>query len=306
KIEFIAAVTQGRRGKTLTNIQRLAKLDAAAFSDDGSPVANERLLKQALEETRKADSLVMDHAEDLKLSANGVINEGKTSRRLKLPGIPRESEIAAVRRDLKVLKTSRGRLHLCHISTKEAVNLIRQAKTQGMADRLSAEACPHHFALTDEAVINWGPLAKVNPPLRTAEDVQAVREGLADGAIDAIASDHAPHTNREKSQGMKKAPFGLVGLETLLPATITYLVKTGSVPLHQAIRLLTVGPARILGRPAPKIEPGEPADLIIFDPNATVIFSSFASKSQNSPFLGQKLYGRVLATIHRGRIVYRS
>lgn len=304
-IEFVAAVTKARKGRSLTAIKELAALGAAAFSDDGSPVANEKIFRKALKETRQAGTLLMEHAEDPKLSKNGVMNEGEISRRLGVPGIPRESEIQAVQKKLKLLKESHARLHLCHISTQEAVSLIRQAKSKG-AERLTCEACPHHFSLTENSALTLGPLAKVNPPLRAQRDVEAIQEGLADGTIDAIASDHAPHAKAEKALGLKEAPFGMIGLETMLPATITFLVKTGRVPLMRAIRLLTTGPAHVLRRPPPKIEPGEPANLIVFDPKTSVTFRSFASKSTNSPFLGKKLYGRVLLTLHQGQIVHKA
>ncbi|MBI2069032.1 MAG: dihydroorotase [Elusimicrobia bacterium] len=305
-IEIIAAVTKGREGAEPTDLYRLRKLGAAAFSDDGAPVKDAQILRAALDETSAMDSLVIDHCEEGSMIRGGAIHEGRVSRSLGVPGIPRESEAVSVFRDIQVLKNSRGRLHLAHLSTKEAVELVRKAKKNGLAKRLTCEVCPHHFALTEEAVRDMGPLAKVNPPLRTEDDVKALHEAIIDGTVDAIASDHAPHSDWEKNQGLLAAPFGMIGLETMLPVTITYLVRPGIISLLTAIELLTTGPARIMNRPAPKIEPGEPADFVIFYPDRETTFRSFASKSRNSPFLGRSLYGSVLATLHRGQMVYRN
>ncbi|MBI4667917.1 MAG: dihydroorotase [Elusimicrobia bacterium] len=305
-IRFIAAVTKARQGKELVDFRRLFEAGAAAFSDDGSPVRETRLLEDALNETGTIGSLVIEHCEDEALSAGGVMHQGETCRRLGLPGIPRESEVTAVLRALAVLRNSRGRLHIAHVSTKEAAALIRKAKKEGLAERLTCEACPHHFVLTDRAVEEYGAIAKVNPPLRTKEDIEAIRQALADGTIDAIASDHAPHSDKEKDLGIMSAPFGIIGMETMLPLVVTYLVRSEIISLMKALELLTVGPARIMKQKMPKIAPGEQADLVIFNPKESVTFNSFVSKSRNTPFLGKTLYGKVLAAIRRGRIVYQS
>ncbi|MBI4063370.1 MAG: dihydroorotase [Elusimicrobia bacterium] len=305
-VEIIGAVTKAREGKEPTDLYALAKAGAAAFSDDGSPIRDGHILKMALEETSALNSLVIDHCEEETLARGGIIHEGKVSQTLGVPGIPAESESIAVFRNIEILKKSRGRLHLAHLSTKAAIDLVRKAKTNGVGKRLTCEVCPHHFALTEEATREFGSMAKMNPPLRSEEDLQAIKEALADGTVDAIASDHAPHSDWEKNQGLMAAPFGIVGMETMLPVTITYLVKTGVISLVKAVELLTTGPAKVMGRPLPRIEPGEPADLVVFDPNQTVTFQSFASKSRNSPFLNQTLHGKVLATIHHGFVVYRT
>lgn len=305
-IEFVGAVSKNRQGKELAPLSTMYKCGAIAFSDDGSPIKSKELFKKALIETNKMGSFVVDHCEDPKLSGKGVMNESALSHKLGFLGIPRESEIFCVHRDIEVLKAMPGRLHIAHVSTKEALLLVKKAKKEGLGDRLSCEVCPHHFSLTEKAVKEYGALAKVNPPLRTKRDLEAIYEALADGTIDAIASDHAPHTAKEKELGMLKAPFGLIGLETMFSITITYLVKPKIISLMRAIELLTLGPAHILNQALPKIEPGETANLVLFDHNKTVIFNNFASKSKNTPFLGKTLYGKILATIHKGKIVYTT
>ncbi len=305
-IEFIGAVTKKRAGKTLADLTAMRESGAVAFSDDGNPVSNPKILKRALELTASFDSFVIDHAEIPKLSRGGAMHEGALSRKLKLPGIPSQAEFAAVAQDIEILKKTKGRLHIAHVSTKESVDLIRKAKKNGLSGRLTCEVCPHHFSLTDEVVGKFGSLAKVNPPLREREDVLALLEAIADGTVDAIASDHAPHAKREKDLAMIKAPFGMIGMETMFSLAITHLVRPGVIPLARAIYLLTAGPAKVVGRKSPSIEPGEPANLVLFDPAARTSFRRFVSKSQNSPFLGATLYGKVLATIHRGQVVYNA
>ncbi|MEK6544491.1 MAG: dihydroorotase [Elusimicrobiota bacterium] len=303
-IGFFAAATIARQGAKPVDVYRLSKLGAVGFSDDGSPIGDARLLRMLLDETSALGSFVADHCEMPDLMADGVMHEGRHSRHMGLPGIPRQAEYLAVSRDIEILKISRGRLHLAHLSTRESVEAVRRAKHEGLAGRLTCEACPHHFSLTHDAIKLFGPNAKVNPPLREKDDLDAIIDGLQDGTIDAIASDHAPHCDWEKDKGMIEAPFGLIGLETMLPVTLTYLVRQGRLPLMRAIELLTVGPAKVLGRAVPAIAVGQPADLVIFDPECEVVFDSFVSKSRNSPYLGHSLYGKVVATLRKGRMVY--
>lgn len=309
-VEFIAAATTGREGKEPVDVYELARLGAVAFSDDGNPLRDGRILRSLLDETSVLNSFVIDHCELAELAYGGVMHEGRQSRFLGLPGIPRQAEYLAINRNIEILKLTRGRLHLAHVSTKEGVALVREAKKEGLAGRLSAEACAHHFSLTDESVRQLGSQAKVNPPLREREDMEAILEGLADGTIDAIVSDHAPHSDWEKNIGMLEAPFGFVGLETLFPLTMSYAVGAGAtggrLSLMQAIALLTTGPARILGRKPPRVAVGEPANLTLFNPQQEVVFDFFVSKSRNSPFLKLPLRGKILVTIRKGRVVYKS
>lgn len=266
-IEFIAAVTVGRQGRQLTDIEALARQGAAAFSDDGAQIKTEAILEAALIASDKAGSLIIDHCDE-----------------------PTEEE--AVKRDIRVLSKTPGRLHIAHVSTQGALEAIRKAKKSGLKDRLTCEVTPHHFTLTQSALKKYGTLAKVNPPLRSQRDLEAVWEALGDGTLDAIASDHAPHAAREKALAMAKAPPGMIGLETLLPLTITQLVDKKIISLMRSIQLLTVGPARILRREPPKLNGGR---LILFDPRKPFVYSKPKSKSKNTPFLDWKLRGQVTA-----------
>ncbi|MFC1521439.1 dihydroorotase [Elusimicrobiota bacterium] len=302
-IDFAACITRKRSGKKPVDFQSLNKSGTFAFSDDGSPVGSQKILKHALKETAKFSGLVIDHSEDMALSGKGVINEGDVSKRMGVPGISAGSEYKAIQRNIKTLRSlNKGKLHISHVSTAESIELIRTAKASKLNGRLTCEVCPHHFSLIDEDIEKYGTNAKMKPPLRSKKDIEAIYGGLNDGTIDAIASDHAPHSQKEKKLGLLKAPFGIIGMETMLPVTITYLVKEGILNLLQAISLMTIGPARVLGMKASEISPGEPANLVIFDPKTEVIFKSFSSKSRNSPFLGRKLFGKVLYTIHKGHI----
>jgi dihydroorotase len=302
----IAAVSMGSQGESLTDLHALAAVGAVGFSDDGRPVRTAGLLKRALEAVREVSIPLMDHCEDPSLSASGVINEGPVSQQLKVRGIPNTSEDVCVARDLIVAESVGARLHVCHVSTSRSIELVRLAKRRGV--RVTCEATPHHFTLTDQAVLEQGTNAKVNPPLRSAQDVEAVVAGLQDGTVDAIASDHAPHAPELKAKPLASdAPFGLIGLETALGLALTQLVHTGKISMWHLVSLMSTNPARIINQPYGRLSVGAPADITIFDPQLEWTYHAAAgrSKSRNSPFDGWKLKGAVIATIVGGRIVYR-
>jgi dihydroorotase len=249
---------------------------------------------------------VIAHCEDLRLSGRGVVHEGLVATQLGLRGIPSASEAAMVARDLLLAELTGARLHVAHVSAAESVRLIREARSRGV--RVSCEASPHHFTLTEEAVLGFKTHAKMNPPLRSESDRHALIEGLRDGTIDVIATDHAPHTVQEKEQELESAPFGVIGLETALALTLTTLVVPGSLGLDQAISKLTSEPARVLKLPKGRVVEGGDADLTIFDPNRewTVNASEFASKSRNTPFDGSRVRGQAVATLVAGKVVWEA
>lgn len=302
----IAAITVGRRGENLTEMAELASAGAVAFSDDGSPVARATVMRRALEYASMIGRTVISHCEDLDLVGSGVANEGLASTLAGLRPIPAAAEEVAVARDIVLARTTGARLHVAHVSTSGSVELVRRAKEDGIA--VTCEACPHHFSLTDDAVRTYDTNTRVNPPLRSAADVAAVKVGLADGTIDAIASDHAPHSIEEKQVEFDAAPPGMIGLETLLPLTLTNLVRSGTITLERAIELLTTDPANILGIPAGSLEAGAAADVVVFDPEWAweVTEDWFRSKSKNSPFVGETVKGRVILTIAKGEVVFRD
>jgi dihydroorotase len=302
----IAAVSMGSQGESLTDFQGLAAAGAVAFSDDGRPVKTAGLLKRALEGTREINVPLIDHCEDPSLSGSGVINEGPVSSQLKVRGIPNCSEEACVARDLVVAEATGAHLHLAHLSTARAIEMVSAAKRRGV--RVTCEATPHHFTLADEAVLEYGSNAKVNPPLRSARDVEGVLAGIAGGAIDAIATDHAPHAPELKQRPLgADAPFGLIGLETALALALRQLVHTGKISMWHLISLMSTNPARIIDQPLGRLRVDGAADITIFDPELewTYHAAEGRSKSRNSPFDGWKLKGAVVATAVSGRIVYR-
>lgn len=303
----IAAVTEGRSGKKLADMAALALAGAIAFSDDGSPVWDTEVMRQALTQSRSVGLPVIDHCEDLPLSVGGSMNEGAISAKLRLKGIPYAAEDRMTARDIRLAQETAGRLHLAHVSTAGSVELIRQAKAQGV--RLTAEAAPHHLTLTEEAILTHGTAAKVNPPLRTQKDADALVSALRDGIIDAIATDHAPHTREEKARNFDQAPFGISGFETALGSLMT-LVHRQKIELATLIAKLTAQPARIIGKShvMGNLKPGSPADITIFDPDREWIVNpeEFASKGKNTPLAGTLLKGRVMATIVSGRVVHRA
>jgi dihydroorotase len=302
----VAAVTTASRGESLTDVAALAATGAVAFSDDGRPVKTAALLRSALELSRELGTPISDHCEDASLSANGVINEGPVAEKLGVPGIPNASEEVCVARDLVLAEATGGHLHIAHLSTARSLDMVRQAKRRGV--RVTCEVTPHHFTLTDEAVLAYGSNAKMNPPLRSAADVQAIRAGIADGTVDAIASDHAPHAAELKAKPLDAgAPFGIIGLETVLGLALTELVHTGLISLGHMVSLLSTNPVRIINQPLGRIETGGAADLTVFDPNLVWTYHAAegCSKSRNTPFDGRTFRGAATTTIVRGNVVYR-
>jgi dihydroorotase len=306
----VGAVTVGRRGAELAELGAMARSAAAVdcFSDDGNPIREARLLRLALEYARAFDAVIADHAEDASLTDGAQMHEGEVSAMLGLAGWPAAAEEMVVARDLLLAELTGGRLHLCHLSTGGAVELVRAAKARGV--RVTAEAAPHHFALTDDAVRSYDPVFKVNPPLREKTDVEAVCQGLADGTIDAIATDHAPHAREDKEVEWSAAPPGMLGLETALGLTLTELVAPGYLDLAAAVERLTAGPARcrrLPGHGGP-VTPGAPANLTVVDPAArwTVDRAKLASRARNTPFHGRELTGRVVHTLLRGAFTVRD
>jgi len=298
----IAAITKGQVGKELSPIAALAGAGAVALSDDGVSVADAGLLRRAMSYASMFDLPIIEHCEDLAISAGGVMHEGSWSTVLGLRGIPAVSEEAIVARDLLLAEETGARLHVAHVSTAGSVRLIREAKRRGV--RVTAEVTPHHLALTDEAVQGFDANVKMNPPLRSATDVEAMCEALIDGTIDAIATDHAPHAPEEKSVEFDAAPFGIVGLETALGVAWTVLVHSGLLSPVEALRKMSAVPATILNIPGGGLRPGESADLVVIDPERrwTVDPASFASKSRNTPFQGRTLTGKAVITLVGGVI----
>ena len=276
-----------------------------AFSDDGAPVADAGLMRRALEYCRMFDKPILNHAEVPELAENGVMHEGLVSLELGLPGIPAAAEEVMVLRDIALAEATGGRLHVMHVSTAKSVEAVRQAKGRGV--RVTAEAAPHHFSLTDEKLRGFDPNFKMNPPLRTSQDTAAIIAGLADGTIDAVASDHAPHAAEKKLREIDQAPFGIVGLETSLGLVVTNLIEPGHIDWPTAIRLMSLGPARILGLNKGTLAIGADADITIIDPKArwTVDPREFRSKSRNTAFAGMELIGRAAATIVGGRVKFQ-
>jgi dihydroorotase len=298
----VAAVSPGLRGEGLTPFHELRAAGAVAFSDDGRPVANSLLMRRALEYARGTGCPVIAHCEDPALSAVGVANEGEQATRLGLPGIPNAAELVMVQRDIALAAFTGGVLHIAHVSTREAVAAIRAAKAEGV--RVTAEATPHHFTLTYEALSDYDPNTRMYPPLRTAADRDAIRQGLADGTIDAIASDHAPHSSIEKLVEFDQAADGIVGLETALPLALR-LVHEGILSMPRLVELMTRNPADIIGVDC-GLQTGMPADVTIIDPGIihTVAAETFRSKSRNTPFDGWELKGQAATTIVGGQIVF--
>ena len=307
----IGCVTKGRKGEELTDMAGLAEAGVVAFSDDGDPVASSQLMRRAMEYSRDLGLPVIDHCEDKELSDNGIINEGKMSAKLRLKGIPAAAEEVMVARDLILAKLTKTSLHIAHVSTKGSVELIRRAKEDGVS--VTAEVTPHHLTLTEERVVRQPPNksfdtnAKVNPPLRTKEDIQALVKGLRDGVIDVIATDHAPHTLADKNCGPELAAFGISGLETAFGCLLS-LVHQREMSLAQLISKLTCEPAKVIGRNGElgTLKTGAPANVTILDPDHQWIVNSrnFASKGKNTPYDGCQFKGKVMATIAGGRIVY--
>lgn len=301
----IGAITKGSEGKELAEIGDLCRAGCVAISDDGKPVMNSLVMRRAMEYALAFDLPVVDHCEDLHLAEGGCMNEGLVSTELGLPGIPAAAEDVMVARNVSLAELTGARLHLAHISTAGSVRMVREAKSRGI--KVTAEACPHHFTLTEEVVRGFNTFAKMNPPLRTWNDVQAIKNGLGDGTIDVIATDHAPHATQEKQQGFTEAPFGIVGLETALPLTLA-LVEEGVMSLESAIDKLSSAPARAFNLSKGTLAVGADADVAIIDPRAQweVDPAKFRSKSRNTPFVGWKVKGLVVTTIVGGKVVFEA
>ena len=301
----VGAITKGSKGDEITEMGDLKKAGCVAVSDDGKPVVNNLVMRRALEYAKMFKLPVISHCEDLALADDGVINEGKISTELGLRGIPNASEDVMVARDIALAELTGGHIHIAHVSTGGAVELIRRAKGKGV--NVTAETCPHYLVLTDEAVRGYNTNAKMKPPLRSAREVAAVRAGLQDGTIDAIATDHAPHSQEEKEREFDYAPFGIIGLETALPIVLR-LVEEGVLTLRDVVLKMSVNPARILGINKGSIAIGEAADITMIKPGATWVVDAgnLKSKSRNTPFDGWKMRGMVSYTIVGGRVVYRG
>jgi len=297
----IAAMTRGQGGQDLVEFGALREAGAIAFSDDGHGVARSHVMRLALQYGKAWDALIVTHAEDPDLAGSGVMHEGQVSYRLGLPGQPRSAESAMVARDLELLRDVGGRLHLAHVSARETLGLLRRGREDGL--ELTAEVTPHHLLLTDEAVAERGTLAKMNPPLRTAADRDALRAALADGLIDCIATDHAPHSPSDKEQNILSAPFGVIGLETAFASLYTELVLPGGLSLGRLVQALTEGPRRVFSLAPVRIAEGEPARLSAFDLAAewTVSPATLRSRSQNSALLGRTVRGRAVGILTEGR-----
>jgi len=298
----VGAVSKRLAGEELAEIGEMVAAGAVAVSDDGKPVMNAELMRRALLYARHFGIPVVQHAEDLHLSAGGVMHEGEWSTRLGLPGIPGSAEDVMVARDLLLLEDTGGRYHVAHLSTARSLEMVRRAKAQGLG--VTCEVAPHHLVLTDEEVATSGfsTQTKMKPPLRSERDREALLNGLADGTVDAIASDHAPHHADEKDVEFNLAPFGILGLETTLSLCLDRLVRPGVIGLPRLVELLSTGPARAFGLPGGTLAPGSPGDVTIFDPEKriTVFADRFRSRSRNTPFDGWKLRGAPVATIVAG------
>jgi dihydroorotase len=302
----IGAISVGQRGEALAEFGEMIGAGAVAVSDDGKPVASAQLMRTALEYARAFNIPVADHCEEPTLAAGGAMNEGIVSARLGLKGIPDEAEEIMVIRDILLSRRTGGHVHLCHMSTKGSVELIRWGKDRGI--RVTAEVCPHHISLTEDAVEGYNTNAKMNPPLRTAEDVAALQEAVKDGTIDLVATDHAPHHYDEKEREFADAPNGIIGLETALAVLVTHLVVPGIISYSTLVDRMSCSPARVFGLPGGTLRAGSVGDVTVFDPTAnwTVRPAEFQTKGRNSPYTGMTLTGRAICTVVGGRIVYRQ
>ena len=302
----ISAVTVGQKGECLTDFEAMKEAGAVAFSDDGCPVQNAHLMRDALICGKRQDRTVLSHCEDLDLVGNRAVNEGRISRKLRIEGRPAIAEELQVMREAMLAEETGSAVHICHVSTARSVAIIRRYKKKGVA--ITCETCPQYFTLTEDEVLTRGTMARINPPLRTAADVEGILVGLKDGTIDAIATDHAPHSAEEKTRPLTEAPSGMVGLETSLAITLTELYHTGYMDLSDILRKMTFNPACILRIPRGRLAIGCAADLTLFDPDEEWIIDpeQFASKGRNTPFGGKKVKGKVKYTIVDGNIIYRE
>ena len=302
----IAALSKGLRGEEPTDAEALKKAGAIALSDDGNNVDNANLMRDVLIRARRLDLPVLCHCEDTSMVSGRAVNEGSVSRQLWLEGRPAIAEEIMVMRDAMLAEETGAHVHICHVSTARSVDIIRKMKKKGVP--ITCETCPQYFTLTEDEVLTQGSMARVNPPLRTAQDVKGIIAGLKDGTIDVIATDHAPHSAEEKARPLTRAPSGMIGLETSLAVTLTELYHTRKMELPAIIRRMTTNPADILHLPKGRMSLGVDADLTIFDPDEewTVDPEQFASKARNTPFAGRRLKGKVKYTIVQGRVIYQD
>ena len=301
-----ASVTKGEKGEELVEFEELKQAGAIAFSDDGMPVVNSNIMRQAIIKADKLNTFVASHCEE-KSVAKGAINAGKIAEQLEVEGVLPEAEEIMAAREIVISETNNVRAHICHISTKTSVNMIRDAKKRGV--KITCETCPHYYSFTQEEVLTSGANAKMNPPLREEKDLNAIVEGLKDGTIDAIITDHAPHAEEEKAKGLATAPNGIIGFETALAATVTNLIEKNHINYLDMVRLTSYNPAKLLELTTKgQIKEGFDADITIFNPNTEYIYEkeSIVSKSKNTPFIGKKLKGQVEYTIVNGQVVYEK
>ncbi|HIY45383.1 MAG TPA: dihydroorotase [Candidatus Borkfalkia excrementipullorum] len=304
KVRPIGAITKGEKGEQLAEIGKMKEAGAVAISDDGRPVANARIMRLAMEYASDFGLICLSHCEDKDLVDGGAVNEGYNSTLAGLKGIPRAAEEIMLAREIILAETLGKRAHICHVSTKGGVQLLREAKKRGVA--ITAETCPHYFTLTDDVITSFDANTKVNPPIREAEDVAAIREGLRDGTLDCIVTDHAPHHKDEKNVEYNLAAFGISGIETSFSLSYTYLVKAGVLTLEQLADRMSAAPARILGLEGGVLAEGNAADIMLADLNAKYVIDSkdFVSKGKNTPFNGTEVYGKVCCTIVDGDVKY--
>lgn len=302
KVRPIGAITKGEQGETLAEIGKMKEAGAVAMSDDGKPVLSARMMRLGMEYASDFGLICLSHCEDKSLADGGCVNEGYNSTLAGLKGIPRAAEEVMIAREIVLAETLGKRVHICHVSTKGGVRLLRDAKARGVA--VTAETCPHYFALTDDIILSYDANTKVNPPVREAEDVEAIKEGLKDGTLDCIVTDHAPHHADEKNVEYDLAAFGISGIETSFSLSYTHLVKGGVLTLGQLAERMSGAPARILGLEGGALKEGGVADIMLADLNEKYVIDSrkFVSKGKNTPFNGSEVYGRVKATIVDGKV----
>ncbi len=300
----VGAITKGQQGKFLADFKGMMEAGICAISEDGKTVMNSKVLREAMELAKKLNLLILSHCED-EYIANGCMNEGRVSKKLRLQGIPKEAEDIIASRDMQLAQLTNSKIHLCHVSTKGSGELIKFYKDRGV--KVTAEVCPHHFTLTEDLIDGSNTNFKMNPPLREQLDVNYLKEAIKEGIIDVIATDHAPHHYDEKKQSFEKAPNGIIGLETLIPLTITELLLKGYLTKTTMVEKLSLNPGRILGIDKGHLSIGAIADITIINPNEQYIISKedFASKSSNTPFIGKEVTGRVVYTIVKGKVVYK-
>lgn len=302
----IGAVTKGQLGIELSDIKGMAEIGAVGISEDGKSVMNTLIYKKGMIEAKNNSLVVFAHCEDKELVQDGVLNEGPKALELGMPGISNSVEDVIVARDILLAKDTGVKLHLCHCSTKDSVTMVNMAKNQGLL--VTAEVCPHHFTLSDEDIVGDDSNYKMNPPLRSKEDILALKEGLKNNIMDVIATDHAPHSEEEKKKSIRSAPFGIVGLETAFALTMTELVHTGYLTPMQMVEKLSKNPAAILNIEKGSLKPGYAADIVIADPNEEYVIDvkEFASKGKNTPFSGKTVKGRIKYTLVNGKVVYKD